>query len=124
MFCPIDSATFREYISKSKGLVAVNFWTSWSDACRYMSSLMGSVEHLLDEQDSIVQVDWDRERGLAETLAVLGVPTLLLFVCGNEVARYYGTMSEDDLKKCLAEAKKSDPSLMEQIALSRRPREK
>jgi thioredoxin 1 len=108
MFYPIDSARFGEYISKSRGLVAVNFWTRWSDECRHMSSLMDAAQHLLDEQDSIVQVDWDQERELVEKLDVLGVPTLLLFLCGNEVARYYGTMTEDDLKTCIAEAKRSE----------------
>jgi len=28
-----------------------------------------------------------------------GVPTFLIFVCGNEVEGYYGTMNEDDLRK-------------------------
>jgi thioredoxin-like negative regulator of GroEL len=108
MFYTLDSANFGEYISKSKGLVVVNFWTPWSDECRYMSSLMASVQHQLDEQDLIVQVDWDQERQLVEKLDVLGVPTLLLFICGNEVARFYGTMSEDDLRKYVAEARRSE----------------
>jgi len=71
-----------------------------------MSSLMDDVEDLLDEQDSIVQIDWDQERKLVKELEVFGVPTLLLFVCGNEVARYYGTMNKEDLRNCLGEAKK------------------
>jgi thioredoxin 1 len=108
MFSSIHSDDFGEYVSQSKGLVVVNFWTLWSDECRYMSSLMADVKHLLDEKDSIVQVDWDHERQLAEDLDVLGVPTLLLFVGGNEVARYYGTMSEEDLGECLSAAKKTD----------------
>ena len=108
MFCSIHSGNFGEYVLQPKGLVVVNFWTLWSEECRYMSSLMGDVKHLLGEKDSIVQVDWDHERQLAQDLDVLGVPTVLLFVGGNEVARYYGTMSEDDLRDCLAAARKSD----------------
>ena len=107
MYPPLDSAKFGEYVLKSKGMVVVNFWTPWSDECRYMSSLMADVQHLLDEQDSIVQVDWDRERQLVRELEILGVPTLLIFVCGKEVARYYGTMSEGELRNCVVEAKRS-----------------
>ena len=106
MIRSVDSAGFGEYVLKSRALVVVNFWTPWSDECRYMSTLMADVQHLLDDQDSIVQVDWERERQLVRELDVLGVPTLLLFVCGNEVARYYGTMSEDDLTKCVVEVKR------------------
>ena len=83
----VDSAGFGEYVLESKGLVVANFWTLWSDECRHMSALMADVQHLLDEQDSILQVDWDQERQLAQKLDILGVPTLLLFDCGNEVAR-------------------------------------
>jgi len=107
MYPPLDSAKFGEYVLKSKGMVVLNFWTPWSDECRYMSSLMADVQHLLDEQDSIVQVDWDRERQLVRELEILGVPTLLIFVRGKEVARCYGTMSEGELRNCVVEAKGS-----------------
>ena len=106
MYPPLDSAKFGEYVRKSKGMVFVNFWTPWSDECRYMSSLMADVQHLLEEQDSIVQVDWDRETQLVRELEILGVPTLLIFVCGDEVARYYGTMSEGELRNCVVEARR------------------
>ena len=108
MYDPLDSASFGEYVLKSEGLVVVNFWTRWSEECRQMSYLMADVQPLLDEKDSIVQVDWDQERQLAQDLDVLGVPTLLLFVGGNEVARYYGTMSEEDLRECLAAVKNTE----------------
>lgn len=75
-----------------------------------MSSLMTRVQDLLDENDTIVQVDWDHQRGLAQESEVLGVPTLLIFAQGREVARYYGTLNEDELRKCVVEAKRSDHS--------------
>jgi thioredoxin 1 len=110
MFDPLDSAKFGEYVLKSKGMVLVNFWTPWSQECRNMSSLMGDVQDLLVEQDRIVRVDWDQQRQLAKEFEVLGVPTLLIFVRGHEVARYYGTMNEEDLRKCVIEAKRSENS--------------
>lgn len=112
MFYTLNSTEFGEHVLKSKGVVLVNFWSPWSDECRYMSSLMDDVRDLLDEEDSIVQVDWDQERKLVQELEVFGVPTLLLFVCGNEVARYYGTMSEDDVRKCVEKAKKKKEDAM------------
>ena len=110
MFHALDSANFREHVLKSKGTVLVNFWSPWSRECRHMSSLMGHIRDLLDDQDAIVQVDWDQQRHLVKEFEVLGIPTLLIFVCGNEVARYYGTMNKEDLRKCIVEAKKRDDS--------------
>ena len=73
-----------------------------------MSSLMGNLQDMLGGEDAIVQVDWDQERQLAQELEVLGVPTLLIFICGNEVTRYYGMLNEHDLRKCVAEAKRHE----------------
>lgn len=110
VFYQVGSANFGDYVLKSKGMVLVNFWSPWIEECRNMSSLMGDLQDLLDEQDTIFQVDWDQQRELVQELKILGVPTLLIFVCGNEVARYYGTMNKEDLRKCIVEAKKIDDS--------------
>jgi thioredoxin 1 len=110
VFYPVGSANFAEYVLRSKGMVLVNFWSPWSEECRCMSALMTRVRDLLDEKDTIVQVDCDQQRNLVQESEVFGVPTLLIFAQGREVARYYGTMNEDELRKCVVEAKRSDRS--------------
>ncbi len=110
MVCLVDEDSFNEHVLHTGSMVLVNFWAWWSDECHTMSSLMRNVAHLLDEQDAIVQVDWDQQKKLAQELEVFGVPTLLIYICGREVARRSGIMSNDDLAKLIIEAKNGDVS--------------
>lgn len=105
MFCIVDERDFNEQVLCARGLVLVNFWTGWSDQCRIMSSLMRIMADLLDEQDAIVQIDWDQHRGLAQKLEVFGVPTLLIYISGCERARYSGTMNKQDLIRGIIQTK-------------------
>ena len=64
-----------------------------------MSSLMRNVNGLLDEEDAIVQVDWDQQKPLAQELEVIGVPTLIIYMHGRETARYSGIIDKGELAK-------------------------
>lgn len=100
-----DTNSFKEQVLSAKGMILVNFWAWWSDECRKMSSLMRKIDGLLDEQDQVVQVDWDRQKELAQELEVVGVPTLLIYIGGREVARYSGTMTRNELVKRIIKEK-------------------
>ena len=105
MFYVVDANNFTEQVLDAKGMVLVNFWAWWNEECRKMSSLMRDVANVLDEHDAIMQVDWNQQKQLAQKLDVVGVPTLLIYLDGNEVARYSGTMSKAGLLKRILEAK-------------------
>ena len=101
----VDKNHFNERVRNASGMVLVNFWTSWSDECRNMYPLMLNVADILDDQDAIVYIDWDRQKRLAQKLEVFGVPTLLIYINGREKARYSGTMNKVDLIERIIEAK-------------------
>jgi len=101
----VNKETFKDNVLNNHGMVLVNFWAWWNDECRNMSILMHKVVSALDEYDKIVQVDWDQQKRLAQELEVFGVPTLLIYVGGTEVARYSGSMSKGGLLKRIVEAK-------------------
>lgn len=106
MFYVVDENNFEKQVLQTKGMVLVNFWAWWGAECRKMSSLMKKVDGILDEGDTIVQIDWDQQKKLAQRLEVFGVPTLLIYLDGNEVARYSGIMNKNELVKRIIEAKK------------------
>jgi thioredoxin-like negative regulator of GroEL len=73
-----------------------------------MSTTMRRLKNLLDEEDVIVQVDWDHQKILVSELKVYGIPTLLIFASGDEVARYSGIVNKDDLVIKIVEVKNSN----------------
>ncbi|UCG14392.1 MAG: thioredoxin family protein [Deltaproteobacteria bacterium] len=110
MFQLVDEKSFEGEVLSASSMVLVNFWAWWSDDCHNMSSVMHNMTELLDEQDTIVQLDWNQHRRLAWELEVYGVPTLLIYIRGREVARFSGVMSEDELVRRIIEAKNHDGS--------------
>jgi thioredoxin 1 len=101
---------FEDQVMDTSGMVLVNFWAWWSAECGRMSTVMRKVTDLLEVKDAIVHLDWDHHRELARELKVFGVPTLLIYMNGNEVGRHSGTMSENDLMRRIVEAKNCDAS--------------
>ena len=109
MFNVVDSNTFNEQVLSAPGMVLVNFWAWWSDECHKMSSLMRRIHSILDERDAIVQIDWDQQKQFANDLEVIGVPSLLIYIGGDEIVRYSGIMSKDELLQRVLKAKEALP---------------
>ena len=102
----LDGHDFHEQVIQASGTVLIYFATWWSEECRHMLTVIKNTMNKLDAHDRIVQVDWDEQRQLAKRLNVFGVPTLLLYMGGEERARYFGTMNREDLIKRITEAKR------------------
>lgn len=101
MFPLIDVSNFDQQILSSKGLVLINFWANWCEECMQMVSVMRDISKILDKQDMIFQVDWDRQKQFAKTVEVFGVPTLLVYSRGMEIDRYFGIIHKEELLKRL-----------------------
>jgi len=97
MFPLIEASNYDQQVLSSKGVVLINFWANWCDECQQMSLLMEEISHFLHKGDTILQVDWDKEKQLAQKAEVIGVPTLLFYFKGNEISRYFGIISKDEL---------------------------
>ena len=89
-------------------MLLVNFWSDWSIQCRDMSYVMYNIRTLLEDKDAIAYIDWHYQKELAQKLEVFGVPTLIIYGCGEELARFSGTLNEitllgrvDNVKKKL-----------------------
>jgi thioredoxin 1 len=109
-----DEKEFKKQSLGTTGLLLLNFWADWSIQCRNMSDVMRNIKALLDDTDTIAYIDWHHQKGLAKKLEVFGVPTLIIYFCGQEVARLSGTMSEVVLLRHIGNAKNNadnDPKL-------------
>lgn len=108
MFLTVNVNNFDERVLNAEGVVLVNVWAGWSEDCRQMSTTMRKLTNLLDEPDTIVQIDWDHQKTLANKLKVYGVPTLLIFSSGSEIGRYSGIVATGDLMTKIVEIKNSN----------------
>lgn len=102
----VDENSFNEHVRNSRGITLINFWAWWSEECRNMHSIMCDAVNLIDDENVIVYIDWDQQKGLGQKLEVCGVPTLLFYINGRELTRCSGTMKKSDLIKRITEAKR------------------
>ena len=101
-----DRNSFEKKVLSARGMVLVNFWAWWTEECRTMDAVMRDIVALVDEQDAIVHIDWERQKRLVQELEIFGVPTLLVYINGRELTRYSGTMKKNELIRRITEAKK------------------
>lgn len=94
----------------TKGVLLVNVWADWSTQCQNMSNVMRNLKTLLDDIDAIACIDWRHQKKLAKRLDVFGVPTLIIFISGQEVFRLSGIVDEEIILKHIAKLKNNTDS--------------
>lgn len=90
---------FNEVIN-SKDLVLVDFWAEWCEPCKMLSPILDEIS---DERGLLVgKLNIDENPGKPEEYSVQSIPTMVLFVDGQEVQRIVGAMPKHKLLKELS----------------------
>ena len=94
---------FDSEVSNSSGFMLVDFW---SESCEECADLMPEIEDLENEfKDSVVfgKVDIKGNRRLAIREKVLGLPTVLIYKDGKQLASFSKEIDIDDVSAKLKE---------------------
>ncbi len=89
-------SSFSEIINKPIP-VLVDFFAEWCGPCKMMSPVLKEVKSEMGDTVSIIKIDVDKNRQLAEKFQVRGVPTLVLFKNGKQVWRQSGVQQKPEL---------------------------
>lgn len=86
----LTEATFDEVIGAATVPVLVDVTAEWCPPCKAMDPILDELARNLTGTLVVARIDADAHPGTAARLAVLGLPTMVLFQRGAEAARFVG----------------------------------
>ncbi|TPJ54748.1 thioredoxin TrxC [Mesorhizobium sp. B2-6-4] len=89
----VDAATFDHQIARSSLPVVVDIWAPWCGPCKMMAPAYEAAANELEPHVRLIKLNSDNEQAIAARLDIRGIPTMILFHGGREIARTSGAMT-------------------------------
>jgi thioredoxin 2 len=88
----LRTANFDQHLTHSDVPVIVDFWAPWCGPCQAMAPRFEAAAQQFEPRARFAKVNSDEEPTLSARFGIRGIPTLLVFRRGREVARQSGAM--------------------------------
>ncbi len=89
----MNVAEFQARLQANPRPVIVDVWAPWCGPCRTLGPRLSQVGDAYAEQVDVWKINADEAPELARDLRIMGIPTLILYRNGAEVARRTGLQS-------------------------------
>jgi thioredoxin 2 len=106
----VSDADFDRVVGGSDVPVMVDFYADWCGPCKVMAPVLDEFADERRGQVVVAKLDTDRNPATAGRFGIRGIPTLIVFVDGAEVARETGAVGKPRMESLAAEAATKSPA--------------
>lgn len=101
---PVGDQDLERVVQETDVPVLVDFYADWCGPCKMMAPLLDELAQRRVGEVLVAKLDTDRNPAMAVRYGIRGIPTLIAFKGGREVAREVGAVPRPRLEALLERA--------------------
>ena len=95
----VTDQDFESQVVGAETPVLVDFWAEWCVPCHMVSPVVEEIGRDNGDALSVVKLNIDENPEVTRKYGVMSIPTLIMFVSGEEKARVVGARGKDAILK-------------------------
>lgn len=99
----VTDDSWQTEVVDASGPVLVDFWAEWCGPCRIVAPILEEIAAEYDDKIKVVKMNVDDNKQTPQSLGIMGIPTLMVFVNGEEKKKIVGALPKKKLVSELGE---------------------
>ncbi len=99
----LNESNFNHFIEKNDIPVVVDFWAPWCGPCQMMAPNFEAAAKSFPLKARFAKLNTEEAPGVAARYGIRGIPTMIIFKNGQEVARESGAMDASTIARWVSQ---------------------
>lgn len=95
----INEKNFADEVAGHQGVVLIDFWADWCGPCRMYAPVIKQLAEDYAGRVKVGKVNVDENPNLSSRFGIMGIPTTVVFVNGEEKERLQGYNARETLSQ-------------------------